>query len=130
MIIPVLTLEDINQVINNAGDIIDLDRNELKRMVLGSMFNDEKFIMADVDEGKMKAFLFATIEVLNGEDVCYIQSCSSKKQGSVQEMLDKLIVWAKQRGLKRLVFMTQRNPLAWQRKYKFNQTSFVMQREI
>lgn len=130
MVQNVLDIETIDKIVNSSSKIEGLDRNTLKRMILGSLFNDQKFMMADIEDGQMRAFLFATIEVLDGEDVCFIQACNSDKAGSVQIILDKLIAWCVGLGLKRMVFMTKRNPLAWERKYKFSRKYHVMERVI
>jgi len=130
MITSKIDLDIINTIINQSGRIQGVNRETLKQMLVGSMFNDDKFLLSDIEDGKMRAFLFATVERLDGEDVVFIQACHSDKDGTVQTILDKLIFWAKDLGIKKLVFMTKRNPLAWQRKYKFCKTYSVMERSI
>lgn len=77
--------------------------------------------MAEIEEGKPVGFMFANVQQLDGENCAFIQACFSKKKGNVQVMLDKLISWSKEIGIKRMVFMSKRNPKAWQRKYKLIQ---------
>lgn len=123
-------METVELIVRGAIKIVGTDRNVLKRMILGSLLDEHKFIMADIDDGKLRAYMFATIENLNGEDVCFIQSCYSDKAGVVQKMLDKCIKWCNGLDIHRMVFMTQRSPRAWSRKYKFSLKSYVMEREI
>lgn len=129
MIQNVNTFKDIEMIVNNAIQIDGLDVDVLKQMIIDSSL-ERKFVMADINDGQMKAFMFATVENLDGQDVCFIQACHSVKDGSVQVMLDKCIAWANEQGLKRIVFLTKRNPEAWERKYKFNEIYHVMAREI
>lgn len=126
----VYDMETVELIVRGAVKIVGVDRNALKRMILGSLLDDQKFIMADREGDKLRAFMFATIENLNGEDVCFIQSCYSDKKDAVQQMLEKCIKWSKGLDIKRIVFMTQRSPNAWARKYKFKLKSYVMEREI
>jgi len=126
----VTDVETVELVVRGAVKIVGIDRSVLKRMILGSMLDDQKFIMADREGEKLRAFMFATIENLNGEDVCFIQSCYSDKPEVVQKMLDKCIKWCHGLDIHRIVFMTQRSPRAWARKYKFKLKSYVMEREI
>lgn len=130
MLAPVTEIETLDLIVNSSGMIEGLDRNALKDMIIGSMFNDHRFIMADIENKKLRAFIFATIETLDGEDVCFVQACGSNKPGVVQVMLDKMISWSKELGLKRIVFMTKRSPRAWERKYKFSKKYYVMERAI
>lgn len=119
----------IEMIIVNAVKIAGIDVEVLRKMILDSL-QERKFIIADINDGQMKAFMFATVENLDGQDVCFIQACHSVKDGSVQVMLDKCIGWSKNLGLEKIVFMTKRNPRAWERKYKFNEIYHVMARKI
>lgn len=121
--------KSIEMLLVNAVKIAGIDVDVLRDMISDSE-REKKFIIADVNDGQMKAFMFATIETLDGDKVCFIQACHSVKNGSVQVMLDKCIEWAKKLGLSRVLFMTKRNPKAWERKYKFNEIYHVMAREI
>lgn len=125
-----LDLRAIDVIINSSGMIEGLDRETLKKMILGSLFNDKKFIITDIENDKLRAFTFATVETLDGEDVCFVQAHHSNKQGMTQIMLDKLISWSKGLGLKRIVFMTKRHPKAWERKYQFTRKYYLMERAI
>lgn len=130
MITTDLDIDTVDLIINSSGNIEGFNRFTLKQMILGNAFNDRKFLIVDVDKGELQAFTFATVETLDGEDVCFCQAHYSKKSGVTQIMLDKLISWSKGLGLKRIVFMTRRNPKAWERKYKFTRKYFLMEKEI
>lgn len=130
MVTDVLNVEMIEQIMNNAGKIEGISRDTLKQMLMGALFNENKFIISDIDDGKIRAFLFATIEKLDGSDVCFIQACYSDKDGVVQMLLNQTIQWSKNLGLTKIVFMTKRNPKAWERKYKFSKSYSVMERVI
>lgn len=121
--------KDIEMVVVDAINIHGIDINALKNMISDSLL-EKRFIIADINNGQMMAFMFATVETLDGKDVCFIQACHSAKDGSCQIMLDKCIKWAKGLGLDSMVFMTNRNPKAWERKYKFSKIYSVMQRDI
>lgn len=130
MLTDMLDIELIEKVISTADNIEGLDRSALKVMMIRNLCTTKKFIMVDIDNDKVTSFMFATIESLDGQDVCFIQACASSKEGMVQVILDNLIKWSKNAGLKKVVFMTKRNPLAWERKYKFNKSYSVMERSI
>lgn len=98
--------------------------------MIESLYESHRFMMADMDRTVCKGFMYATVEQFDGENSAFIQACYSEEDGNVQNMLDKLIVWAKKLNLRKLVFMTKRNPDAWHRKYKFNPIYTVMQREL
>lgn len=129
MIQKVNSSKEIEMIILDAIHIAGIDVEVLKKMISDSLL-ENKFIIADIDNGQMKAFMFATVESLDGQEVCFIQACHSVKNGSVQVMLDKCIEWSKKLGLEKIIFMTKRNPRAWERKYKFNEIYHVMAREI
>jgi len=125
-----LDLNVIEVITESSENIEGMTKEALKMMLIRNMCSNDKFVMYEIEGGKLKAFMFATIEGLDGQLVAFIQACYSEKEGSVQVMLDKLINWSVDRGIKKLMFMTKRNPKGFERKYKFNQTYTVLQREI
>ncbi len=130
MIIDVDDLHMVEAIIKDVHIIVDIDREVLRKMIIGSFLEDHRFIVAEIEEGKPVGFMFANVQQLDGENCAFIQACFSKKKGNVQVMLDKLISWSKEIGIKRMVFMSKRNPKAWQRKYKFNPIYTVMTRGV
>lgn len=130
MIHEVDSLHTIDAIVEFAGRINRLNKKALKKMMLESLFLEHRFLVVDTDGENLQGAMFATVENFDGENVAFIQVCYSNKQGNVQSMLDKLIDWARSLGLKKMIFMSERSPKAWARKYKFEQSYTVMTRGI
>ncbi len=120
----------IKKAIDNAIIIEGISRETLLQMVMDSIGANNRFIITDVEDGDIAGFMFATIEWFDGSNVAFIQACYSKKDGNVQVMLDKCMDWARGLGLSRIIFMSKRNPEAWNRKYKFDNLYTVMGRNL
>lgn len=129
MIQDFISLDQVDKITRDANGLIGTDRDVLKNMLLTTLFIEDKFMMVDI-EGEIKAFMFATVEILDGEHVAFIHICYSKKSGAVDEMLRHLNKWASKRGIKRIIFMTKRNPRAFEKRYGFNDIYTVMEKKV
>lgn len=130
MIIEVNDLHVVEAIVSQSDIIVDLDKEALRKMIIGSFLEEYKFIVADFENNKVVGFMFANVQQLDGENCAFIQACFSTRKGNVDVMLEKLIKWAKGLKIKRMVFMSKRNPKAWERKYKFKPIYTVMTRGI
>jgi hypothetical protein len=92
--------------------------------------DQDAFIVSDIENDQTVGFMFATKEWFDGREVAFIQICYSYRNGGVDNMLDLLREWMINHRLTEMVFMTKRNPLAYQRRYKFNPVYTVMRKEI
>lgn len=132
MIIEVLNPLQIPAALKLAANIPDVPVDKLKKMMIDGLTCKTAKIILSKKDNEANAFLFATVDVFDGEDVVFIQTCYiDPNAGSVgREMLNMIDTWAKERGIKDVVMITPRNPKAYERKYRFELTSYVMKRRI
>ncbi len=122
-------LKDIRKL---ARKIPDTPVDTLEDMIL--VRNGETRLLTYLEEGVLRGYSFSTLETFDGEDSVYIQSfyisslAKNKRVGKEFVELNKK--WAREKRLKSIYLITQRNPKAIRRKYKFNNEGAVMKLEV
>lgn len=118
---------DEEEIIKNISDIDNMNVIALKEMLCDER---DKFACSDYVGDKMVGFMFVTRETFDGNDSAFIQVCFSKRKGAVHQMLEELYKWMEERQIKKIYFMTNRNPIPFSIKYGFTPIYTVMYKEI
>lgn len=124
----------IPKLIEMARQVPNTNIKALEKMLIEGMTSKDSNIIIDEKDDDVRGFIFATIESMEGEDCVFIQFCVIKPQEEERyigfELLNKIRLWGKERGLKYLYMMTDRNWKPFARKYKFSPHMMVLKRKI
>lgn len=120
------------QIVDLAELIPETPKEKFKDMLYNGIAHDDTVIIVDKKDSTIKAFLFATMENYQGEEVAFIQLCyiHPEAPASGHEILNRLNIWAKKQGAKQLVFITKRKPRAYERKYHFEYAGKVLTKGV
>lgn len=106
----------------------------LKKFIYSTLNNDNTAAYMDWREPEVTGFIYATVETFDGERCAFIQFCvikPCKEDKSIGfELLTKVKTWAKAKGLKRIYFITQRNPRGFIYKYHFEMHGSVLKMDL
>lgn len=130
MIYPYLREKDVMPIIKEVMKLRPQDTEKLQRMLADISYVNDQFVAVSRDKDTINGMMIASVESFEGDLCAFIQYCFSKKSKEAGKMLEALKKWALERGLTRIIFMSDRNPLAWEKKYKFKEIYKVMQMEI
>ena len=100
---------------------LENDPSVLEKELLESFQREDARIFVEQKDGNLRGFIFATIEVLEGAEAVFIQSCvvlpDVNEKSVCNELLARVRKWGAQLGMKDMYFMTRRSPDAFKRKY-------------
>ena len=119
------------QILDLAKEIPDTPIDVLEKMLLKGIGSPDARIVVDKKDDKIRGFMFSTIEIFQGDDVVFVQSCyvSPKAPHTFHDLVANINAWAKERFIKNIICMTQR-PEAFARKYKFKILTHIVKREV
>lgn len=122
----------INEILELAANIPDMQVKALEKMLIEGVTSKNAKILVQKIYGKIRSFIYASIVVFDGADVVFIQTCYCDPDDKYigWEFMTKMREWAKERGIKRLVMMTKRNPKAWERRFHFKHEYNLMTRSV
>jgi len=113
---------------------LENDPSVLEKELLESFQREDARIFVEQKDGNLRGFIFATIEVLEGAEAVFIQSCvvlpDVNEKSVCNELLARVRKWGAQLGMKDMYFMTRRSPDAFKRKYHFRYHSTLLKRRI
>jgi len=124
----------IPKLIELAKTVQDANHEALERMLVAGMGRKDSRLFVFEKEEKIKAFMFVTVEEVEGEDAAFIQFCVSipdaNERNVVNELLNRTRGWAGELGLRWIYFMTRRDPRAYARKYKFRHHKTIQRSQV
>ncbi|MFA6142518.1 MAG: hypothetical protein WC738_04395 [Candidatus Omnitrophota bacterium] len=122
----------INEILQLADNIPDMQVKALEKMLIDGITSKNAKILVQKIDGKITSFVYAAMMEYCGEDVILIPVCyinpSDKYIG--HEFMTRLNRWAEEVGFKSLIMITRRNPVGFERKYKFKSIATVLKREV
>lgn len=124
----------VGKILDLAKVVPDTPINKLEKMLLSGINDKDSIIYIDDHDGEIRGFIYASQEFYQGEQVCFVQFCVVKpdKLGEYIcfELLTKIRLWAKDRGIENLIFITKRNYKPFERKYGFNLDGYILKRKV
>lgn len=124
----------IPQIVELAKDVPGTPLDALRETLVNSISRKDARIFVDEKEGKIRGFIFATVEELEGKDALFIQFCvvrPTQNEGNIcNELLARVRKWGQESELRTMYFMTARNPKAFARKYHFRFHATVLKRSL
>ena len=124
-----LLLPKIKEMAKNVNNINDGDLNTL---LVDCVSNENAVLVVNEDrERRITGFLCASVERWRGENVVFIQLCTSdtKDKAAKFNLLTHAKVWGKRLGLKSVVIIVD-EPREYEKMYKFNRVGAVLRRSI
>jgi len=111
---------------NIPGTPID----KVKKYFVKSVSSPDAKLYYEKHDNELRAYIYASIEELDGSDVVFIHSCygNPKAKHIVRQLLNMIEKWGQSKGINDVYMMTNRNPKAYERKYRFEVVSFLMRR--
>jgi len=125
-------VKPIMKLIKEKKEVFDISEDKLLEYLNRSVSGDDAILLVDEKDKDVRGFLFASIEEWDGQDVVFIQACVSEphQKNTVFEFIAKLKVWGRKKGLNKMVFVTERNPQPYERKYKFKLNGYILTQDI
>ena len=124
----------IPEVVKLGAAVPETDLEVLKRAMISGIGRRDARIFVYEKDNEFKAFIFATMEEFECEDAVFIQFCvivpMTNDRDIGMELLNKVREWGSAAGAKWIYTMTDRNPKAFSRKYKFRYHKTVLKRSI
>jgi len=122
------------KILSLAKAIDDMPIEKLEKMLVAAFTSKDARVYVDEKDNEVRGYIFGTIEQLDGEDCVFIQSCAIKPEEEERyvgfELLTKMKLWAKERGLHNLYMMTKRNQKAFEKKYHFEFAYSVLKKGV
>ena len=120
------------QILDLAKEIPDTPIDVLEKMLTDGIGSPDARIMIDKKDDKIRGFMFSSIERFQGQDSVFIQSSyvSPNSPHIAHGLLQETAKWGKSRGIEKMLMITQRNPKAVERRFKFKLLSYVMEKKI
>jgi len=122
----------IPRLLEMAKTIPDLPLPELEKMLIGGINSPNTKIFVEEKEDDIRGFMFVSIEGFDGQDACFVQVCAVKptEENIVFEMLHRVKLWAKEKNVEYIYFITKRSPKAFERKYHFKYYGTVLRKRV
>jgi len=123
----------IPKLLEMAKAIPDLPIPELEKMLIGGISSPNSKILIEEKEDEIRGFLFASIESFDGQDCCFVQVCAVKPMNEshiVPELVHRIKLWAKEKGMEYIYFITKRNSKGFERKYKFDYYGAILRKRV
>ena len=134
MILQLTNLLLIPKVKALAKYVPNTNENVLEKMLLNGIDQKDSIIYINKRDEEVNGFIFATKETWEGEPVCFIQFCVIKPSTEEKyigfEFLNKIRLWAKDKGLPKIITVIRRNPEGFKRKYKFMTDGILLKRSV
>lgn len=123
----------INRLLEMAKTIPDLPLLALEKMLIGGIASPNAKIFVEEKDDEVRGFIFASIEGFDGQDSCFVQVCAVKLEQEnkyiVFELLSKIKLWAKEKNLEYIYFITKR-PKGFEKKYHFDYYGTVLRKKV
>lgn len=124
-------------LISRIDELIDeikfeLPPQRIKEIIIDMLQNGEAYLFVEEKDSIPTGFMFASPVYYEGEPTLYIQFAYIRKgnPNTGHEILARYREVCKQRGLKRILFITHRKPEGFMRKYKFTLEGYVLSQEV
>jgi len=124
----------VPKLIDLAKAVPGVPLEELKKFIYSTLNQVNAVAYMDWREPEVAGFIYATDEVFNGERCAFIQFCVIKPRRDDKytgfELLTKVKTWAKEKGLNKIYFITQRSPEGFIHKYHFEMHGSVLKMDL
>lgn len=123
-----ITDDDIEKIKVLLHKHLPLQATNLEAFVYAEKVTKDIFILVDRNGIDIQGVLIAALAKWNGEAIAQIYAtiCTNGPANG----LDILKAWAKERGAKKILAFTRRNPRAFERKFGFKCLSHVIGLEV
>ncbi len=122
------------KVIKLAEMVPNTPIEKLKKFMFYTLNHPDTKAYIDYRDGEIFGFIYASIEEFCGDRCVFIQFCVIKPDRNENyvgfELLTKMKLFAKDNDITQIYFATQRDPKAWERKYKFKLDSYILKMEL
>lgn len=126
-----LLVDKIDELIREIK--FELPPHRIKELIVeGLQENEDDLLLVEEKDGQMTGFTFASPVYFEGEPCLYIQFSYIRRgnPNTGHEFMKRLREYAKEKGLKRLIFVTHRRPDGFMRKYKFKLEGYLLSQEV
>ena len=124
----------IPKLIKLAEEVPNTPLDKLRRFMFLTLNRPNTKAYVDSQDGVIRGFIYASIEEFCGDDCIFIQFCVIKPCNDDKyigfELLNKMKVWAREKGINDIYFSTTRNPEAFIRKYHFELHSTILMLDL
>lgn len=134
MIYELVSPLEINSLVEMSNGIVKTSTVELKNRLIGAIADKNGKVFIDKVDKTIRGFLYCSVENLDGDNVLFVHLCvvvpGEKQRLLTNELINQAEKFARSKNIKNLVFMTRRNPKAFERKYKFKLEYYLMTRKV
>ena len=123
----------IPKLLELAELVPNLPIPELEKILINGISSPNSKILIEEKDDEVRGFLFASIESFDGQDCCFVQVCAVKptcETNIVPELVHRIKLWAKEKQVEYLYFMTRRNSKGFERKYHFDFYGTVLRKKV
>lgn len=107
---------------------------QVKEHLISALTHKDGKVFVDKGVHGYRGFLYCSSEQLDGKNVLFIHLCvikpGDKQRALTNELISFAEKYARSIGLGTMVFLTSRNPKAFERKYKFKLEYYMMTRKV
>jgi hypothetical protein len=124
----------IPKLIKLAEEVPGAPLKWLREFIFHTLNTPGVIAYADIHEGEYRGFIYANISEWNGDKCVFIQACVLKPCKEERyigfELLTKIKLFAKEKNLTQIYFITQRNPEGFIRKYHFENAGNILKLDL
>jgi hypothetical protein len=124
----------IPKILELSKLVPDVKYEVLKGLLIPAVNDPDSAIYYDDKDGVINGFIFCSKLGWDGKDVCFIQFAVNRPSREEKyigfELLTKVRLWARDKGLKEMVASVRRDPKGFERRYKFVLDSYLLKRMV
>ena len=124
----------VSHILALAKSVPNVPLEHLEKMLLSAINDKDSAIYIDEKDGDVNGFVLVSREVWEGEPVCFLQFAVIKPIREEKyigfELLAKIRLWAKDKGLKKIITVVRRNVDGFKKKYHFELDGYLLQRSV
>lgn len=125
-------VQPIMKMMRKVPDLFKIAETKALDYFMRGLEDENSIIIVDEKEQTLNGFLFASIEELEGNDVCFIHACiiNPHMRDTGFEFLGRLRKWCNQKGIIDIFMMSNNHIKGFSQKYKFEPYSTLMKLKV
>lgn len=125
-------IEPIADMVAERKELFKISRNKLVEYLIRGTKNETSIIFIDEKDKKLNGFFFASIEEIDGDDVCFIHACivDPEKKHTCPEFLTRLRKWCVKSNIKKIFMLSNEHIKGVTKKYGFQHYANMMSLDV
>lgn len=122
----------IMRMMRKMPELFRISESKALNYFIRGLKDENSIIIVDEKDQELNGFLFASIEELEGNDVCFIHTCiiNPKRKETGFEFIGRLRKWCGEKNIKNIFMMSNTHIKGYSQKYKFETYATIMKLKV